>query len=118
MDVPIEGSTHPTQYWHRLDDGRVQCDLCPRFCKLRDGQRGLCFVRGRQNDAIVPQRDITLRLRRDLFNDRNVASATLYTPKTDAVKLTVTSGDEYITVQVPDLSLWALLELSESRAAP
>ncbi len=35
----------PTRYWHVLDDGRVQCDLCPRECKLRDGQRGLCFVR-------------------------------------------------------------------------
>ncbi|MCH7794121.1 MAG: AmmeMemoRadiSam system radical SAM enzyme [Proteobacteria bacterium] len=37
----------PARYWHRLDDGRVQCDLCPRFCKLREGQRGLCFVRAR-----------------------------------------------------------------------
>jgi len=44
---------HSTKYWHRLDDGRVQCDLCPRFCKLRDGQRGLCFVRGSANDEIV-----------------------------------------------------------------
>ena len=35
----------PTRYWHRLDDGRTQCDVCPRFCKLRPGQRGLCFVR-------------------------------------------------------------------------
>jgi len=34
-----------TKYWHKLDDGRVQCDLCPRFCKLHAGQRGLCFVR-------------------------------------------------------------------------
>ena len=49
--MQIEG--HTTQYWHRLDDGRLQCDLCPRFCKLRDGQRGLCFVRGRGNDAIL-----------------------------------------------------------------
>jgi pyruvate formate lyase activating enzyme len=31
---------------HVLKDGRVQCDLCPRACQLRDGQRGLCFVRG------------------------------------------------------------------------
>jgi pyruvate formate lyase activating enzyme len=37
----------PTRYWHRLDDGRVQCDVCPRACKLRPGQRGVCFVRGR-----------------------------------------------------------------------
>jgi pyruvate formate lyase activating enzyme len=35
----------PTTYWHRLEDGRTQCDVCPRFCKLRPGQRGLCFVR-------------------------------------------------------------------------
>jgi len=43
----------PTQYWHRLEDGRIQCDLCPRFCKLHEGQQGLCFVRARYNDQIV-----------------------------------------------------------------
>ncbi len=44
---------HPGRWWHRLDDGRVQCDLCPRFCKLHEGQRGACFVRARANDAMV-----------------------------------------------------------------
>jgi pyruvate formate lyase activating enzyme len=39
-----------TRFWHRLADGRSQCDVCPRFCKLRPGQRGLCFVRA-ANDA-------------------------------------------------------------------
>ena len=43
----------PTRYWHELADGRIQCDMCPRFCKLRDHQRGLCFVRARQDDMIV-----------------------------------------------------------------
>jgi pyruvate formate lyase activating enzyme len=43
----------PTRHWHRLEDGRVQCDVCPRACKLREGQRGLCFVRAREGDAIV-----------------------------------------------------------------
>ncbi|MFN3235162.1 MAG: AmmeMemoRadiSam system radical SAM enzyme [Gammaproteobacteria bacterium] len=43
----------PTQYWHKLEDGRIQCDVCPRFCKLRDGQRGLCFVRMNQDNKIV-----------------------------------------------------------------
>jgi len=43
----------PGRYWHRLSDGRLQCDLCPRFCKLRDGQRGLCFVRGRADDEML-----------------------------------------------------------------
>lgn len=42
----------PTRYWRRLDDGRVQCDVCPRRCRLHEGQRGLCFVRGRERDGI------------------------------------------------------------------
>jgi pyruvate formate lyase activating enzyme len=46
-------STIPTRYWHRLEDGRIQCDVCPRACKLREGQRGLCFVRAREDDRIV-----------------------------------------------------------------
>lgn len=34
-----------TRYWHLCEDGRVQCDLCPRFCRLHEGQRGFCFIR-------------------------------------------------------------------------
>jgi pyruvate formate lyase activating enzyme len=44
---------HPAQWWHALDDGRIQCDLCPRDCKLHEGQRGHCFVRMREGDAMV-----------------------------------------------------------------
>ncbi len=44
---------HQTSYWTRLEDGRVQCDVCPRLCKLREGQRGFCFVRARHDDAIT-----------------------------------------------------------------
>jgi pyruvate formate lyase activating enzyme len=46
-------TTVATRYWHALPDGRVQCDVCPRACKLREGQRGLCFVRAREGDEIV-----------------------------------------------------------------
>jgi pyruvate formate lyase activating enzyme len=46
-------STVATRYWHRLDDGRVQCDVCPRACKLREGQRGLCFVRACEDGEVV-----------------------------------------------------------------
>ena len=41
------------RYWHEIEDGRIQCDLCPRLCRLHDEQRGLCFVRKRQNDRMV-----------------------------------------------------------------
>src|SRR5574341_148914 len=43
----------PTKYWQQLNDGRIQCDLCPRYCKLQEEQQGLCFVRARQQDQIV-----------------------------------------------------------------
>ncbi len=46
-------STWPTTWWHQLEDGRVQCDLCPRECRLHEGQRGLCFVRMCQDGQIV-----------------------------------------------------------------
>ncbi len=59
-ELPIEYKTEKTiegavtgRYWHMLEDGRVQCDVCPRYCRLHEGQRGLCFVRARQGDGIV-----------------------------------------------------------------
>ena len=45
--------TVKTRYWHTLPDGRVQCDLCPRFCHLHDEQRGLCFIRQNLGGQIV-----------------------------------------------------------------
>ncbi len=41
-----------TRYWHQLDDGRLQCDLCPRHCRLQEGQRGLCYVRQRREGEV------------------------------------------------------------------
>jgi pyruvate formate lyase activating enzyme len=49
----VSGNVVSTRYWHALPDGRIQCDVCPRFCKLHEGQRGMCFVRARENDAVV-----------------------------------------------------------------
>lgn len=41
------------RWWTALDDGRIQCDLCPRRCRLHPGQRGFCFVRARDGDRLV-----------------------------------------------------------------
>jgi pyruvate formate lyase activating enzyme len=39
---------------HESDDGtRVVCDLCPRHCALRPGDRGFCFVRENRDGMIV-----------------------------------------------------------------
>ncbi|MGE4280445.1 MAG: AmmeMemoRadiSam system radical SAM enzyme [Magnetospirillum sp.] len=53
MNADLQGSHFPARHWHGLADGRIQCDVCPRFCKLNDGQRGLCFVRARDGDQMV-----------------------------------------------------------------
>ena len=42
-----------TRHWTELPDGRVQCDICPRECRLREGQRGLCFVRANRGGVVV-----------------------------------------------------------------
>jgi pyruvate formate lyase activating enzyme len=44
---------YPARWWHATDDGRIQCDLCPRDCRLHEGQRGMCFVRQRVGDQMV-----------------------------------------------------------------
>ena len=49
----MQASNYPARYWHWHDDGRMQCDLCPRDCKLHEGQRGACFVRMRQGEQMI-----------------------------------------------------------------
>jgi pyruvate formate lyase activating enzyme len=51
MTEEIDGKSG--RYWAMQADGRIQCDVCPRECRLQDGQRGLCFVRARRGDEIV-----------------------------------------------------------------
>lgn len=54
MDSRPEGpSSVPARYWRTLDDGRIECQLCPRYCRLHEGQSGLCFVRSMQDGALV-----------------------------------------------------------------
>jgi len=49
----MEPDIYPARYWHAIDDGRIQCDLCPRDCKLHEGQRGACFVRMRDGNQMI-----------------------------------------------------------------
>ena len=49
----VQENHYLAKYWHWIEDGRIQCDLCPRDCKLHAGQRGACFVRKRENDQMV-----------------------------------------------------------------
>jgi len=51
--MTADTESFPARHWHAIEDGRIQCDVCPRDCKLRDGQRGACFVRKREGDELV-----------------------------------------------------------------
>ena len=51
--MSVAESNYPARWWHLLADGRMQCDLCPRDCRLHEGQRGLCFVRMRQGGQML-----------------------------------------------------------------
>lgn len=41
------------RYWVTDPDGRIRCEVCPRECRLRDGQRGFCYVRMRTGDQLI-----------------------------------------------------------------
>jgi pyruvate formate lyase activating enzyme len=44
---------YPTKYWRRIDNERIQCDLCPRYCRIKEGKQGFCYVRENHQGALV-----------------------------------------------------------------
>ena len=42
----------PGGWWHR-DGDRIICDLCPRACAMKEGDRGFCFVRQNLNNEMM-----------------------------------------------------------------
>ncbi len=46
-------ANYPARFWEVVEDGRIQCNLCPRYCRLNAGQRGFCFVRMREGDQMT-----------------------------------------------------------------
>ncbi len=53
MNTEFAPDAYPARWWHAIEDGRLQCDLCPRDCRLHEGQRGACFVRMREGDRMI-----------------------------------------------------------------
>ena len=41
------------RHWHVTRNNKVQCDLCPRGCKLNEGQRGFCYIRQNQGGSMT-----------------------------------------------------------------
>jgi len=51
--MPETVGTVAGRYFSAQPDGRIRCEVCPRYCQLNDGQRGLCFIRKREGDQMV-----------------------------------------------------------------
>jgi pyruvate formate lyase activating enzyme len=60
-DLPL----HPARWYKKLEEGRVECKLCPRKCRVADRERGACGVRenrGGEYYTLVHSRPCTLHL--------------------------------------------------------
>ncbi len=45
-------AAHQARWWELAPDGRVHCFLCPRHCRLRDGQAGFCSIRANRDGRL------------------------------------------------------------------
>ncbi len=43
----------PGAWWRPIESERIECELCPRKCSLKPGDRGFCFVRENRDGAIA-----------------------------------------------------------------
>jgi pyruvate formate lyase activating enzyme len=41
------------RYWEPAPDGKVLCTLCPRDCRIGEGQNGFCFIRQNRGGRLV-----------------------------------------------------------------
>ena len=53
MELNNNCDAFAAKYWHKIDNDHVQCDLCPRSCKLKNNQSGLCFGRACKDNQMV-----------------------------------------------------------------
>ncbi|MHB8580246.1 MAG: AmmeMemoRadiSam system radical SAM enzyme [Ignavibacteriaceae bacterium] len=40
------------KWWHTLEGGKILCTLCPRYCKIGEGQPGFCYIRQNQGGKL------------------------------------------------------------------
>ncbi|MGA8890092.1 MAG: AmmeMemoRadiSam system radical SAM enzyme [Anaeromyxobacteraceae bacterium] len=52
-ETAARAPAHPARFFEREEDGRLRCTLCPRECRLADGQAGFCVVRENRDGAMV-----------------------------------------------------------------
>jgi pyruvate formate lyase activating enzyme len=51
FDYTKELSSVEARFYKKLDDGGIECGLCPRHCRITDMERGYCGVRENRGDT-------------------------------------------------------------------
>lgn len=44
-ETPPDEGPAPARWWRAEPDGRLLCYLCPRYCRIGEGQAGFCYIR-------------------------------------------------------------------------
>jgi pyruvate formate lyase activating enzyme len=44
---------HEARYWEPAGEGKVLCTLCPRECRIGEGQSGFCYIRQNRGGRLV-----------------------------------------------------------------
>ena len=52
-NCPASNANHPAEYWKKLDDKTALCELCPRYCQIKEGSTGACGVRANMKNGLV-----------------------------------------------------------------
>jgi pyruvate formate lyase activating enzyme len=47
-----ESKYHLANWWQNLENGKILCTLCPRYCTIGEGQAGFCFIRQNINNKL------------------------------------------------------------------
>lgn len=96
-------------------EGSEHVGVVPRMIPGGDAAPVVVHLLNRQydgeNDTMVPQREFTLKLRRELSGGRRFSKATLHVPGEESLGLEATVDDDFTSVRVPELKLWAILEI-------
>lgn len=52
MEYLSEEKYKLAEWWETLDNGKILCTLCPRYCTIGEGQAGFCFIRQNINGKL------------------------------------------------------------------
>jgi hypothetical protein len=101
--VIVEGSEHVGVVPRAIPDDASAPVVVHLLNRQYDGDK----------DAMIPQKELTLRLRRDLLGGRKLTKAVLHAPNDDPLAILLTSNEQHVAVTIPELNLWAILELGD-----